>query len=119
MKTNLRLAAMCAAILAADVAFAASAPTFLQSQEVAAVLADGQPWSALTPDGKALKVTLKTDGTGSIRGPLPFTLSVTWVVSGETLCIDGRMGKRCLRFSKVSGGLQGWDGNKPDLRFSR
>ncbi|MBD9597432.1 hypothetical protein IB270_31870 [Ensifer sp. ENS05] len=119
MKTNIRLAAMCVATLAAEVTFAASTQTFLQPQQVAAVLADGQPWSAHTPDGKTLKVTLKTDGTGSIRGPLPFTLSVTWAVNGEALCINGRMGTRCLRFSKVSGGLQGWDGDKPDLRFSR
>ncbi|ACP23068.1 hypothetical protein NGR_b16170 (plasmid) [Sinorhizobium fredii NGR234] len=119
MKTNPRLAVICGAMLAASPAFAQEGKSFLPPQQAAAVLADGQPWSALAPDGKTLKVTLKKDGTGSIRGPLPFTLSVTWAVKGDGVCIDGRMGTRCLRFSEVAGGLQGWDGDRPDLKFSR
>ena len=119
MKTNLRLTAMCVALLATSPSFAAEGQTFLPPQQAAAVLADGMPWSALDPDGKTLKVTLKKDGTGSIRGPLPFALSVTWAVKGDGVCINGRMGTRCLRFSEVAGGLQGWDGDRPDLKFSR
>ncbi|ASY58471.1 hypothetical protein [Sinorhizobium sp. CCBAU 05631] len=119
MKTNLRVAAVCGAILAASPTFAAEGQAFLPPQQAAAVLADGQAWSALAPDGKTLKITLKKDGTGSIRGPLPFTLSVTWAIKGDGVCINGRMGTRCLRFSEVAGGLQGWDGDKPDLKFSR
>ncbi|GLU29897.1 hypothetical protein Brsp01_51300 [Brucella sp. NBRC 12950] len=84
-----------------------------------ATLADGHPWSAKAPDGKTLKVTLMKDGTGSMRGPMPFTLSVTWAVKGETVCFSGKMGTKCLRFREAAGGLQGWDGDKPDLKFSR
>ncbi|AWI56998.1 hypothetical protein [Sinorhizobium fredii] len=119
MKTNLRLAVTCATIVAAGPSIAAEGQAFLPPEQAAAVLADGQPWSALAPDGKTLKVTLKKDGTGSIRGPLPFTLSVTWTVKGDGVCINGKMGTRCLRFNEVAGGLQGWDGDKPDLKFSR
>jgi hypothetical protein len=117
MKTNLRVAALCAAILVSSPSFAVQA--FLSPQKAAALLADGQPWSALAPDGKTLKVILKKDGTGSIRGPLPFALSITWSVQGDAMCIAGKMGTRCLRFREISGGLQGWDGDKPDLKFSR
>lgn len=117
MKTKLRLAAVSVALLASSPSFAEEA--FLPSQKAAAVLADGLPWSALAPDGKTLTFTLKKDGTGSIRGPLPFTLSVTWAVKGDVMCISGKMGTRCLRFREAPGGLQGWDGDTPDLKFSR
>lgn len=80
MKKSPRFAAACVAILASSPLFAAEGQAFLSSQKAASVLADGLPWSADTPDGKTLKFTLKQDGTGSIRGPMPFTLSVTWAV---------------------------------------
>jgi hypothetical protein len=119
MKTKLWLAAVSIAIVASSSSFAKDGQAFLPPQSAATVLADGQPWSALDPDGKTLKFTLRPDGTGSIRGPLPFTLSVTWEVKGDAMCISGKMGTRCLRFREVPGGLQGWDGDKPDLKFSR
>lgn len=117
--THLRLAAAAAAFFASSLSFAGQQQAYLPPANAAAILADGVPWSALAPDGKTLKFTLRKDGTGSIRGPLPFTLSVTWAVKDDTMCISGKMGTRCLRFQAIPGGLQGWDGDKPDLRFSR
>ncbi|MEK1933386.1 MAG: hypothetical protein AAAC47_27135 [Pararhizobium sp.] len=119
MKTKLWLAVVSVALLASSPSFAEEGQAFLPPQRAAAVLADGVPWSALAPDGKTLKFTLRQDGTGSIRGPLPFSLSVTWTVKGDAMCISGKMGVRCLRFREAPGGLQGWDGDKPDLKFSR
>ncbi|TIX66692.1 MAG: hypothetical protein E5V30_24755, partial [Mesorhizobium sp.] len=110
MKINVPLVAASIAILTGGAAFAAQDQAFLSPQRAAAVLADGRPWSADTPDGKTLKFTLKKDGTGSIRGPMPFTLSVSWSVKGDQICIAGKMGTRCLRFREAPGGLQGWDG---------
>ncbi|MGY5811048.1 hypothetical protein ACXHXG_25530 [Rhizobium sp. LEGMi198b] len=118
MKMHLKLAAI-AVILASNPAFATEGQAYLPAQKAAAVLADGAPWMADAPDGKTLKVTLNKDGTGSIRGPLPFALSVTWTVKGDAMCLSGKMGTKCLRFREVSGGLQSWDGDKPDLKFSR
>lgn len=117
MKTNRWVAAVSLAILSSSLSFAAEA--FLSPRKAAAVLADGQPWSAVVPDGKTLTFTFKKDGTGSIRGPMPFTLSVTWTVEGDAVCISGKMGTKCLRFQTVPRGLQSWDGDKPDLKFSR
>ncbi|MGC5841126.1 hypothetical protein [Mesorhizobium abyssinicae] len=37
----------------------------------------------------------------------------------DQICISGKRGTRCLRFREAPGGLQGWDGDKPDLKFSR
>jgi hypothetical protein len=119
MKTNPWLATALLAILTSNPSFAAEEQAFLSPQKAAAMLADGHPWSAETPDGKTLKFTLKQDGTGSIRGPMPFTLSVTWAVKDDKICISGKMGTRCLMFRDVPGGLQGWDGDKKDLRFRR
>lgn len=119
MKIKLQLAAMCGALLATGTTFAQEGKPFLPAPQVASILADGQPWSALAPDGKTLKMTLKKDGTGSIKGPMPFALSVTWTVKGEAVCFNGKMGIKCLRFSETAGGFQGWDGDKLDLKFSR
>ncbi|KAA3450319.1 hypothetical protein C7I87_11805 [Mesorhizobium sp. SARCC-RB16n] len=119
MKMKLLAAATSVPLLASGASFAAQEQAFLAPQKAAAILADGSPWSADTPDGKTLKFTLKKDGTGSIRGPMPFTLSITWTVRGDAMCITGKMGTKCLRFRDVPRGLQGWDGDKPDLKFSR
>ena len=118
MKISL-LAAASIAILASSASFAAQGQAFMAPQKAASVLADGVPWAAATPDGKTLKFTLKKDGTGSIRGPMPFTLSISWTVMGDQMCITGKMGTKCLRFQAIPGGLQGWDGDKKDLTFSR
>jgi len=119
MKNALRITMAIVTMLASSASFAAVDQAYVPAQRAAAILADGQPWSALAPDGKTLKFLLKRDGTGSIKGPLPFTLSVTWTVKGDTMCINGKMGEKCLRFKEAPGGLQGWDGEKSDLRFSR
>ncbi|MFS8056741.1 hypothetical protein QD357_28585 [Rhizobium sp. BR 317] len=118
MKTHLKLAAA-AAILAASPAFGTEGQAYLAAQKAAAILADGAPWTADAPDGKTLKVILNKDGSGSIRGPLPFALSVTWTVRADAMCLSGKMGTKCLRFREVPGGLQAWDGDQPDLKFSR
>jgi hypothetical protein len=119
MKTYLKLMAVVASIFASGPTLAAEGQAYLAPQKAAAILADGQPWSANAPDGKSLKITLNKDGTGSVRGPMPFTLSLTWSVKNDTMCILGKMGTKCLRFREVPGGLQSWDGEKPDLKFSR
>ena len=119
MKSNLRAAAVPLAVLASSPSFAAENKAFLAPRNAAAVLADGQPWSAVVPNGKTLNFTFKEDGTGSISGPMPFTLSLTWKVKDDAMCISGKMGTKCLRFQTVPGGLQSWDGDKPDLKFSR
>jgi hypothetical protein len=119
MKTNLRLAAACAVMLASSSSFAAKGQAFLSSQQAMAILADGRPWSADAPDGAALKITFKKDGTGSVSGPMPFSVSFTWTVKDEAVCISGKMPTKCLRFHGLPNGLQSWDGDKPDLKFSR
>jgi hypothetical protein len=119
MKFSLRLAAASTTILTAIPSFAAKGPAFLPPQQAVAILADGRPWSADAPDGAALKITFKKDGTGSVSGPMPFSVSLAWTVKGDAMCISGKMPTKCLRFSEVPGGLQSWDGDKPDLKFSR
>ncbi|WP_246792433.1 hypothetical protein [Rhizobium leguminosarum] len=58
MKKHPRLAGAVIAALAASPAFSGQ-EQFLPSEKAAAILADGVPWSALAPDGKTLKFTLK------------------------------------------------------------
>lgn len=118
MKTDLKIATAAIAILAASHVFAAQGQAYLQPQKAAAILADGAPWSADAPNGRSFKLTLNKDGTGSIRSML-FTLSTDWTVKGDAVCISNRMMTKCLRFSEIPKGLQGWDGDKPDLMLTR
>ncbi len=118
VKTHLRLTAAAAAILASIPAFAAER-AYLPSQRAAAILADGTPWSAYAPTGRSFKLTLNKDGTGSIRGPLPLPMSTSWAINGDALCITNRMISKCLRFTEIPGGFQGWEDGKLDLKISR
>lgn len=107
---------------------AASTPTFgqteqtpfLTSAQVSRFIMDGKPWSAQASDGKRLTITLNRDGTGSAQGPMPFAMSVTWEAKGETICIQtGPGGTKCVRFRRVPGGFEGWNGNLLDLKLTR
>lgn len=84
MKLYLRLATAAVAIFASIPVSAAEGQGYLLPQKAAAILADGVPWSAHAPNGRTFKLTLNRDGTGSIGGPLMFTLSVNW--GGERRC---------------------------------
>lgn len=121
MKTYRRLATAAAALLASIsiAAFAEEARDYLPPEKAAEVLADGVPWSAAAPNGRNFKLTLNKDGTGSVRGGLPFTMSITWTIKGEAMCLSGTMMAKCLRFQETPGGIQSWDGDKPDLKLSR
>jgi hypothetical protein len=103
-------------------AFAAAAhaqsPGFVSAGDAMQRLADGQPWAALTPEGRRAAIVFANDGTGQFRGPL--TLSLTWRVVGETLCLDiSIFGRKCLRLREVPGGYQGWLDDKLDLTLTR
>lgn len=107
------------ALLASVHAAAQDEQPYLPPQKAAAVVADGVPWSASATNGRNFSLTLNKDGTGSIRGGLPFTLTVDWAIKGEELCLSGTMMSKCLRFKEIPGGLQSWSGDKPDLKLSR
>jgi len=103
----------------ASTALAEETRQFISAKQAAEQLGDGKAWSAVDPDGTKLKLTLAPDGTGSVRGPIPIPMSVTWGVEGDQLCLTTKMGKRCLRFTRISGGLQGWENNQLGMRFRR
>lgn len=98
---------------------AAQDQTYLAPQAAAATLADGAPWSAKAANGRTFKLTLNKDGTGRIRGGLPFPMSVKWSVKGDAVCLTGTMISKCLRFRAMPGGFQGYVEDKPDLKLSR
>lgn len=119
MNANLQLMTAAAAILISIPSLAIADQAYLPPQQTASILADGTPWSASAPNGRTFKLTLNKDGTGSISGALPIAMSTNWAIKGEAFCLSNTMMSKCLRYSKIPGGLQGWDGNKPDLKLSR
>lgn len=108
-----------AAALGSSPVFAAGGDAFLQPQKAAEILTDGVAWSASSPTGRSFELTLKKNGSGTIRGALPVPLTVGWSVKGDAFCISGTMMSKCLRFKQIPGGLEGWEGNKPDLTLRR
>ncbi len=95
-----------------------AAQDYLPPSQAARMLADGQPWNAELPDGKKARLTFNADGTGSFEGPI--TISTSWAIKGDNLCVNLRIaGTRCLRFRQVTGGFQAYQGEAADLRLTR
>jgi hypothetical protein len=118
MKRSAALFALAAVAAAAPVWPLGADDGYLPVAAVVARLTDGQPWAALTPEGRRAEITLLPDGTGRFRGPL--TLSVAWRVAGENLCLDISIaGTKCLRFRAIESGLQAYADGKPDLALTR
>lgn len=110
-----RITLVAAALLVTPPAVAQS---FMAPAEAARLLADGQPWSVTTSEGRKARMTLNRDGSGTFEGPI--TIGISWRVKAEDLCIDLKMaGNKCLRFRPTSGGYEGYRGAALDLTFTR
>jgi hypothetical protein len=75
-----------------------------KSKPLATQVADGQPWSMTTDDGRSVELTLFPDGTAQMRAGI-MTMRPTWTATTNGLCLDGMMGKRCMTLKKVKGGF--------------
>jgi len=63
-------------------------------------------------------MTFNPDGTGTFDGPM--TLSTTWTIKGEDICVTMKIvGVICHRYAKASGGLDGYLDGEVDLRLRR
>ncbi len=88
--------------------------------QVAKSLIDGRPWKVSSADGNSGSLTLNPDGTGSMKGPMPWALSSSWEIKGREICISVSIGgTKCLLFRQVAGGFEGWRNNKVDIKLSR
>lgn len=113
-----RSAFVLAIALLAATPLAAQAPPYIPVDQAVKIIADGGPWSALTANGRRAKLTLNKDGTGKFEGPI--TLSISWDVQGQNLCIRlGMPGTKCLRFRQVANAFEGYADGKLDLTLSR
>ena len=109
------IAHLAAALLVAP---PADAQTVMAPAEAARILADGQPWSVTTSEGRKARMTLNRDGSGTFEGPI--TMGISWQIKAEDLCIDlKRAGNKCMRFRPTSGGYEGYRGAALDLTFTR
>lgn len=96
----------------------ATAQSFMPLHEATRAVADGKPWSVTTSEGRQAKMTLNSDGSGKFEGPI--TMTITWQINGEEMCLNLKMaGTKCLRFRAIKGGYQGFQGQAVDLTFVR
>lgn len=91
---------------------------FLRPAQAAKMLADSRAWAATGPDGREAKIIFNPDGTGSFEEPM--TMSTTWTIKGEDICISMRViGVKCHRFAKVARGLDAYTEGAVELRLRR
>lgn len=113
--TVLVLTILLAAIAPTDVS--AQTSEFLAPAEAVRVIMDGRPWSALSGEGRPAIITLNRDGTGTLVGPI--TLSISWEVKGQDVCLNLKVDAMCIRFRPVAGGYAAYEGRKLNLTLSR
>ncbi|SFJ28320.1 hypothetical protein [Bradyrhizobium sp. cf659] len=91
---------------------------FLRPAQAAKILADSRPWAATGEGGRQARITFNPDGTGTFEGPM--TVSATWGIKGEDICITMTIiGVKCHRFAKVAGGLDAYTDSAVELRLRR
>lgn len=96
----------------------AAAEPFLSAAEAMAVIADGQPWTAMPEQGRPARITLNPDGTGNLQAAI--MLPLHWRPQGDALCVSPPLaGPRCLRFRRTGGGFEAWQGGALDMRLLR
>jgi hypothetical protein len=119
MKKPLNFAKTLAALLVC-VSFASGAsPVVAQVVDVAAQLADGNPWNARTPDGQSMTLTLNKDGTAKMSfGFLGRDLN--WTATADGLCLDGMpTGRKCMSLVAIEGGFAAVENGKSGLTLTR
>jgi hypothetical protein len=85
----------------------------------ATAIADGQPWSAIGPNGQAMILIFYPDG--QVRAKLGIMrMSMTWEPTTDGLCLSGGPGgQRCITFIKTETGYQGIENGQVTLQLSR
>ncbi|MEM7695828.1 MAG: hypothetical protein AAF318_15365 [Pseudomonadota bacterium] len=88
--------------------------------DVAARVADGAAWDMTGQNGRSGTLTLKGDGTGTMRAG-PFSLATDWWGQGANgLCLKNRMmGTRCVTLRPGAGGYDGVADGATVLRLRR
>ena len=89
------------------------------SDSPAAIVADGQPWTSTTSDGRTMKITFFPDGRARIRVGI-ISRSLTWKATADGLCLEGGpQGNRCLRLEMSDTGVVGYDGTAAVMTLTR
>lgn len=101
----------------ATVTLPAKAEQFLTPSQAVEKLMDGRPWAVLTGKGRRARMVFNKDGTGLFEGPM--TMSTTWEIRGQEICLKMMAGVRCLRFRTVGDSVEGYAGQRRDLKLSR
>lgn len=92
---------------------------FIPVETAVTQLADGTPWAAFSSNGRKFTLTMTADGNGKITGALPWSVSLNWTIKENALCLDTAMMSKCLKFTEVPEGFQGWKDNEQDLKLIR
>jgi hypothetical protein len=104
--------------VAALLGFAAS--SFAQSPSLARQIADGQPWSMTTAEGRNGRLTLRPDGTGQMRAD-PMMLEATWrEMPASGFCFKPSIApERCVTLRRNGAIVIGMRDCKEEFRLTR
>jgi hypothetical protein len=90
-----------------------------KAEALASALADGQPWTTTTPEGRKMTLTLYPDGTARMKMGI-MGRNLTWQPTEDGLCLIGTpRGDACLRLEKTATGYVGYRGQDPMLTLTR
>jgi hypothetical protein len=107
------------ALLLTSPVMASAKPEYISGTVARTALTDGKSWAMTSTDGKKATFTFYSNGTGRFSGPIK--KSIKWKMDGENFCIVMGMmlGTKCLRFTVIDGGYQGYAKDKPGMTFRR
>jgi hypothetical protein len=82
-------------------------------------IADGKPWNAIGPGGRAMTLTFYGDGT--VKAAMGFMgMSMTWIPTDDGICMSGGpQGDKCVTLVKTETGYQGIENGQVTLQLNR
>lgn len=94
-------------------------PSYARAESPAALVADGQPWTSTTPEGRKMNITFFPDGRAKMKAGI-ISRNLTWQPTEDGLCMIGTpRGDACMRLEQTPNGFIGYRGDERVMTLSR
>lgn len=91
----------------------------VQAQNLASQVADGQPWTSTTPEGRKMTITFFPDGKARMKIGL-MGRNLTWQPTDDGICLIGTpRGDACMRLEATANGYVGYRGDQRMMTLTR
>jgi hypothetical protein len=91
----------------------------LHAQSLATQVADGQPWTSTTPEGRKMTITFFPDGKARMKMGI-MGRNLTWQPTEDGICLIGTpRGDACMRLEATATGYVGYRGDERVMTLTR